>query len=181
MSRRSSGLEFRFVSLTFVVGSASDVFAGDLALAIDAELNRRFPAAAKQGDEPYQSEPVDATGWRQLQQRVLRSLDVSPQLATVDAYQAVYLPAAHEHVEHLPVGNLADPLQVGSLPHLIEELRRFAAAASLPTDDVELMQLAAHYLEAEDPDADLDVQTFVQLMLSAKQAMSRGQALWVVV
>jgi hypothetical protein len=164
-----------------VVGTASDVFAGDLALAIDAELNRRFPSATKDGDEAYQSEPVDATGWRKLQQRVLRSLDLSPQLATVDAYQAVYLPLAHEHVEHLPIGNLADPLQVGSLPLLIEELRRFAATASLPTDDVELMQLAAHYLESEDPDADLDVQTYVQLMLSAKQAMSRGQALWVVV
>jgi len=42
------------------------------------------------------------------------------------------------------------------------------------------MQLAAHYLET-DFDADLDVQTYVQLMLSAKQASARGQALWVVV
>jgi len=169
------------VSLTFVVGTASDVFAGDLARAIDAELSHRFPSAAKTGIEPYQSEPVDPSGWRHLQQRVLQSLDLSPQLVTVDAYQAVYLPSAQENVEHLPVGTLADPLQVGSLPLLIEELRRFAAAASLPTDDVELMKLAVHYLESEDPDADLDVQTYVQLMLSAKQAMTRGQALWVVV
>jgi hypothetical protein len=169
------------VSLTFVVGTANDVFAGDLAHAIEAELSRRFPATAKDGDEAYQSEPVDASGWRRLQQRVLLSLDLSPQLATVDAYQAVYLPSAHDHVEHLPIGNLADPLQVGSLPLLLDELRRFAAAASLPTDDVELMQLAAHYLESDDVDADLDVQTYVQLMLSAKQAMTRGQALWIVV
>jgi len=169
------------VSLTFVVGNASDVFAGDLALAIDSELSRRFPATAKRTDEPYQSEPVEATGWRQLQQRVLQSLDLSPQLATVDAYQAVYLPSAHQNVEHLPIGNLADPLQVGSLPVLLEELGRFAAAASLPTDDVELMQLAVRYLESDDIDADLDVQTYVQLMLSARQAMTRGQALWIVV
>lgn len=169
------------MSLTFVVGNASDVFAGDLAHAIDAELSRRFPAAAKRTDEPYQSEPVEAIGWRQLQQRVLQSLDLSPQLATVDAYQAVYLPSPHENVEHLPIGNLADPLQVGSLPVLLDELRRFAAAASLPTDDVELMQLAVRYLESEDIDADLDVQTYVQLMLSARQAMTRGQALWIVV
>lgn len=167
--------------LTFVVGNASDVFAGDLAHAIDSELNRRFPGPAKRTDEPYQSEPVEAIGWRQLQQRVLQSPDPSPQLATVDAYQAVYLPSAHPNVEHLPVGNLADPLQVGSLPALLDELRRFAAAASLPTDDVELMQLAVRYLESDDFDADLDVQTYVQLMLSARQAMTRGQALWIVV
>ena len=64
---------------------------------------------------------------------------------------------------------------------MLEELRRFAAAASLPTDDVELMQLALRYFESDDFDADLDVQTYVQLMLSAKQASARGQALWVVV
>ena len=87
---------------------------------------------------------------------------------------------AHEHVEHVPIANLADPLQIGSLPALLDELRLFAAGASLPTDDVELMQLAAHYLEG-DFDADLDVQTYVQLFLSAKQAAARNQALWVVV
>ena len=169
------------MSLTFIVGTAADVFAGDLASAIDAELRKQFPVEARDGEEPYHSEPVDATGWRQLQQRVLRSLDVAPQLTTVDAYQAVYVPAAHPTGEHLPIANLADPLQVGSLPALIEELQRFASTASLPTDDLELMKLGAYYLEADDPDADLDVQTYVQLMLSAKQAAARKQALWVVV
>ena len=168
------------MSLTFVVGSATDVFAGDLAQAIDAELRKQFPSVERDGDEPYESEPVDAMGWRQLQQRVLRTLDAAPQLTTVDAYQAVYVPVAHGQVEHVPVANLADPLQIGSLPALLEELRRFAAGASLPTDDVELMQLAAQYLEG-DFDADLDVQTYVQLFLSAKQAAVRKQSLWVVV
>ena len=168
------------MSLTFVVGAATDVFAGDLAQAIEAELRKQFPTVQRDADEPYESEPVNATGWRQLQQRVLQTLDVAPQLTSVDAYQAVYVPVAHERVEHVPVANLADPLQIGSLPALIEELRRFAAGASLPTDDVELMQLAAQYLEG-DFDADLDVQTYVQLFLSAKQALARNQALWVVV
>ena len=168
------------VSLTFVVGSAADVFPGDLAGAIDAVLRRQFPSIVPDGDEPYQSEPVDARGWRLLQQRVLRTMDVAPQLTSVDAYQAVYVPPASEHVDHLPVPNVADPLQVGSLPALLTELRAFAAKASLPTDDVELMQLAAHYLET-DFDADLDVQTYVQLLLSAKPAIARNQALWVVV
>jgi hypothetical protein len=167
------------VSLTFVVGSPADVFAGELAAAIDVVLRAQFPFD-HDGDGPYESEPVNAQGWRLLQQRVMRSLDVAPQLTTVDAYQAVYVPIAHDHVEHVPVANLADPLQIGSLPALVDELRRFAASAALPTDDVELMQLAAHYLEG-DLDAELDVQTYVQLLLSAKQAIARKQALWVVV
>lgn len=168
------------MSLTFVVGSAADVFPPGLADAVDAALRKAFPSIAGDGDEPYQSEPVDASGWRLLQQRVMRTLDVAPQLTTVDAYQAVYVPPPADHVEHLPVANLADPLQVGSLSALVEELRAFAGKAALPTDDVELMQLAAHYLES-DFDKDLDVQTYVQLLLSAKQATARNQALWIVV
>ena len=169
------------MSLTFVVGSAADVFGENLARAIDAELRKRYALGGGDGDDAYQSDPVNAFGWRKLQERVLKTLDVAPQIVSVDAYQAVYLPGVAEGVMHLPVGNLADPLQVGSLDALLEELRRFAAGASLPTDDVELMQLAAHYLESDDVDADLDVQTYVQLMLSAKQASARREALWIVV
>src|SRR5436190_922063 len=62
------------------------------------------------------------------------------------------------------------------------ELRAFAAKASLPTDDVELMQLAAHYLEDDALiDQDLDVQTYVQLMLAAKQSAAHGVPLWIAV
>ncbi len=162
-----------------MVGAASDVFGDELARAMDAELRKRF--TPHQSGEAYRSEPVAAMGWRALQTRVLRALDLAPQLTGVDAYQAVYLPSVASGVELLPIANVADPLQVGSLPALLEELRRFAAAASLPMDDVELMQLAAHYLEHEDPDADLDVQTYVQLMLSARQAVARAEPLWIVV
>lgn len=167
------------MGLTFVVGRAADVFSGELARAVDEALHARF-AFDGSAEEKYESEPVNASGWLALQRRVHQTLDVAPQVTTVEAYQAVYLPAAIEHVEHVPIPNVADPLQVASLPALLDELRRFAAAASLPTDDVELMQLAAHYLESE-VDADLDVQTYVQLMLSAKQASARGDALWIVV
>lgn len=166
--------------LTFVVGNASDVFPAELATVIEDALHTRFPTTATLDEEAYQSEPVDASGWRALQQRVLRALDVAPQVTAIDAYQAVYLPGVPPAIEHLPVANLADPLQVGSLAALIDDLNRFAETASLPTDDLELMQLAAHYLEEAEESADVDVQTFVQLMLSAKQAVARGQALWVV-
>lgn len=168
------------MSLTFVVGCAADVFPGELASAVEAALRAAFPSVASDGDEPYQSEPVLAGGWRLLQQRVLRTLEHAPQVTGVDAYQAVYVPPSSDHVDQLPVPALADPLQVGSVPALLDELRRFAAQASLPTDDVELMQLAAHYLEG-DENADLDVQTYVQLLLSAKQAAARQQPLWIVV
>ena len=170
--------------LTFVVGSAADVFGGDLARAVDAQLHARFSFASADGEEAYRSEPVDAVGWQHLQLRAGDALgrDTIQQLAGIEAYQAVYLPAAMSAIDHVPIPQAADPLQVGSVPQLLEELRRFAASASLPTDDIELMKLGAHYLESDDLyDQDLDVQTYVQLMLSAKQAAARGQALWVVV
>jgi len=170
------------VSLTFVVGSASDVFPAALASAVEDALRGRV--ASNGGDEPYRSEPVDATGWLKLQQRAALAIGGPsvPHLVNIDAYQAVYLPDGVTDVEHIPIANAADPLQIGSLTELLEELRRFAASASLPTDDVELMQLGAHYLESDELfDADLDVQTYVQLMLSAKQAAARRQPLWIVV
>jgi hypothetical protein len=167
-------------SLTFVVGTAADVFPGELAPLIVEELRKRFPAAAELEEDAYESEPVHASGWRALQQRVLQTLDMAPQITAIDAYQAVYLPDAPSAIQHLPIANLADPLQVGSVPALVEDLSRFAEKASLPTDDLELMQLGAHFLEHEDEHAEIDVQTYVQLMLSAKQAVARKQALWIV-
>ncbi|HYC89007.1 MAG TPA: hypothetical protein VEO54_07330 [Thermoanaerobaculia bacterium] len=160
------------MALTFVVGTARDVFGAGLGAAIDAVL----PTPG--GTEPYRSDPVDAGGWRALQARVMRTLDSSPQLTTVDAYQAVYVPG-FEGVSHVGVANLADPLQVGSLDALLLELQRFAAASSLPVDDVELMSLAAQLLESDE--VNLELETYVQLMLSARQALARRQALWVVV
>ena len=158
--------------LTFVAGTAADVFGADLGRAIDAVL----PTPA--GGEPYRSDPVDAAGWRALQGAVLRALDAAPQITTVDAYQAVYVPGA-EGVRHVAVAKLADPLQVGSLEALLAELSLFASASSLPVDDVELMALNAQLLESDE--VNLEVETYVQLMLTARQARSRGVALWVLV
>ncbi len=172
------------MSLTFVVGTASDVFGGDLARAVEGELRKRFPAlAAYDHDEAYRSDFVEASGWPKLQQRAATLLGKGaiPHLVSVEAYQAVYVPVELANVEHVPIPNAADPLQVGSLDALVGELRAFADAAMLPTDEIELMQLAAKYLEDDDLfDQDLDVQTYVQLMLSAKQALARRQGLWVV-
>ena len=158
--------------LTFVAGSASDVFSPELATVVNAELEARFRLPAPTTDEPYRSDEVDGRGWGALQKRVA-------EIATIDAYQAVFIPAASDCVVEIVLPNVADPLHVCALDGLIAALQDFAKRAALPTDDVELMQLAAHYLEAEDADADLDVQTYVQLMLTAKQAAVHRQPLWI--
>ena len=160
--------------LTFVAGSAHDVLGPDLALAVETALQQRFAIGDGAGEEPYRSDEVDVRGWFELQNRV-------PQLAGIDAYQAVFVGAAVGGIEEISVPNVADPFHVASLPALVDALQKFAAGASLPTDDVELMELAAKYLEEDElVEADLDVQTYVQLMLSARQAVARGQALWIV-
>ncbi len=165
------------MSLVFVAGNAADVFAPDLAKAIDAELRRHFPALTAFDFDAYRSDPVEGIGWPQLQARVMRTIEAAPHLSGLDAYQSVYLPLRLERVEHLIIPTVADPLEVGSLDALLDELRLFAAKASLPTDDVELMQLAAKYLEDDALfDADLDIQTYVQLLLTAKQAAAHGVA-----
>jgi hypothetical protein len=165
--------------LTFIAGPASAVFPSELAQSIEAELRRRWPGLADAGD--YESDPVDPLGWQELQLRAVALLGNAPQIAGVEAYQGVYVPARFDSVQQIAVPSVADPLQAGSLDALLDELRRFAGCASLPVDDVELMGLANRYLE---DDAlvgdDLDVQTFVQLMLAAKQAAAARTTLWVV-
>ena len=161
--------------LAFVAGSATDVFPAHLAEAVEKVVPGKTA-------DVYRSDPVDARGWSQLQARVLKTLDAAPQLAGIDAYQSVYLPGKRDGVQRVPIPNVADPLEIGSLDLLLAELRAFAAKAALPTDDVELMQLAAHYLENDALfDQDLDVQTYVQLMLAAKQSATHGVPLWIAI
>lgn len=159
--------------LTFTTGAPRDVFAPELAAAVDAELRSRFPLLDLGDADAYRSEPVEFAGWTALQRRVT-------QLAPIEPYQTVFLPT-QTNTESVPIANAADPLQIASLDALLDALRAFAASASLPTDDVELMQLGAKYLEDDALfDSDLDVQTYVQLMLAAKQASAQGQGLWIV-
>ena len=164
-----------------MVGTPSDAFASGIAETIGSELRSRYDFVPAQLDEPYESEPVNAAGWRELQSLATSMLGdgAVPHLTEVDAYQAVYIPATVARVDHVEVPGVADPLQVASLDRLVDELTRFAAHAQLPTDDLELMGLAAEYLEAGN-DQELDFQTYVQLMLSARQAIARKQALWIV-
>src|SRR5206468_13070435 len=117
--------------MSFVVGTAADIFPPDFARSIDAELWKRYPAPKDGGEEAWQSDLVDPGGWRLLQQLATSMLGGAhpSQLTGVDAYQMVWVPATFSHVEHIAIPNAADPLQVGSLPTLVEELRVFAGAA----------------------------------------------------
>jgi hypothetical protein len=167
-------------NVTFIVGSAADAFDADFARAVAEQLRTRYAYAEKAGEESYRSDPVNVKGWRELQ-TLMRNMigpTAAPHFTDVDAYQTVYVPADIARVESIPIENAADPLHVASLPALIRELTTFAETAQLPTDEVKLMELAAEYLEAEE-DRELDFQTYVQLMMSAKQAAARGQALFV--
>ena len=168
--------------LSFVVGNASDVFGAGFAQAAHSELKKRFPSLPpERHEEPYRSEPVEVRGWFELQKLAASMLGTASALS-LEPYQAVYLPFATNGIESIIVPQAADPLHAASLDALLDELRRFAGAASLPTDDLELMQLAAKYLEDDALfDQDLDTQTYVQLMLTAKQAAARKQPLWLVV
>jgi hypothetical protein len=166
------------VSLTFVVGTAADAFRGDLASSVADAIRTRYAFEPAAAGDPYESEPVHASGWRELQNLMVSMLGES-RLSEVEAYQAVFIPGKANGVDHVALPAVADPLQVGSLETLVDELTRFASHAQLPTDDLELMQLAADYLESA-VDTELDFQTYIQLMLSARQAIARKQALWIV-
>lgn len=168
--------------LTFVVGQPAEVFDPAFAAKVEAELRQRFSEPGASTEEAYRSDDVDVAGWRALQKRIAAVLgkNSAPHLTAMDAYQAVYIPRPRPDIEHVMIPPAADPLQIGSLDELLRELREFASAAQLPTDDVELMALAARYLEDDAAiHSDLDVQTFIQLLLSAKQAAVRRQPLWV--
>jgi hypothetical protein len=146
---------------------------------VDAALRSRFPELSTEAGETYASDEVSVTGWRALQARVAGVMQ-APQITAIDVYLAAWVPFANDEIIELAVANAADPLQVGSVVALLGELRDFAARAALPVDDVELMGLANRYLEDDDlADADLDVQTYVQLLLSAKQAGIHAQPLWI--
>jgi hypothetical protein len=167
------------VGLTFVVGDAGAALGEGFGASVDAALRARFPHLAAGEGEVYASDELPVGGWRALQARVAAVMQ-APQITAIDSYLATYVPVVHDEILELPVASAADPLQVGSVDALLAELRDFASRASLPTDEVELMALAARYLEDDALiDADLDVQTYVQLLLSAKQAAASGQPLWI--
>jgi hypothetical protein len=132
--------------------------------------------------KPHYSEQVAWSGWGELQNRATSVLggEQVPHLLAVDAWQGVFLPIVITPTE-IKMGNHPSPLRCASLPMLIKELERFAEALSLPTEEEGLLQPAEKYLDDNDlVDTDMDIQTYIQLMLSAKVADLNKQPLWIV-
>ena len=102
-------LQSSAVALTFVVGTASDAFKSDIAETVAGELRSRYSFEAEAVDEPYESEPVHPAGWRDLQNLMRSMVDNRSQLAQVEAYQAVFIPASVRGVDHGPARLLAAP------------------------------------------------------------------------
>ena len=167
------------MGLTFVVGDARAALGESFGASVDAALRGHFPQLPEGEGEIYTSDDVPVAGWRALQARVAGVMQ-APQITAIDVYLAAWVPFGGDDIIELAVPNAADPLQVGSVEALLAELRDYASRASLPVDDVELMGLANRYLEDDAlADADLDVQTYVQLILSAKQAAVHVRPLWI--
>lgn len=167
------------MGLTFFVGDGCAALGNGFGAAVDGALRARFPQLAPGAGEVYVSDELPVGGWRALQARVAGVMQ-APQITAIDIYLAAYVPFAQAEIVEIAVPNAADPLQVGSVTALLDELRDFASRVSLPTDEVDLMALGNRYLEDDALfDTDLDVQTYVQLFLTAKQAAASHQPLWI--
>lgn len=176
------------MGLTFTVGNASDVFFGEFADQVEHELARQLNYSAPRSTaldlEAYRSEEVAWFGWAQLQQKAVSTIgkDRVPQLLFIEAWRGVYLPLGIEPVQ-LIIDEEDDQawLQCGSLSKLLRELDQLALIGNLPTDPVGLNELWERFFEeGADPDEDMDIQTYVQLMLAVQVAIERGMPLWVV-
>lgn len=167
------------MGLTFKVGAASDVFFGEFAERVEQELARqvRFSIPSAPGVSTYYSEDVDWFGWAQFQQMAVMALGQSnvPNILAVEAWRSVYLPI---HLEPVTIEVEEEvELQCASLPGLLVELEQLAASQAWSTDAASLRVLWKKYYE---DDENIEIQTFIQLMLAAQAASERGMPLWVV-
>ena len=172
------------MGLIFTVGCPRDAFvepfADIVAETFDAHFSSAFPVETDQ--VPYISDEVGWSGWRELQERAQRVLSSQPpmHLLSMEAWHGVYVPVPTE-IGSFSFDEQETPLDVASLPDLVRELDSLGRADGLPVDDDGLDALAMRYMEDDDlADQDMDVQTYVQLLLAAREATRRNQPLWVV-
>ncbi len=193
------------MGLSFQAGPAAQVFEKSFAREVSATLERRFgfvcesphakletfisklspPALVRKphklDDESYCSEEVAWSGWEELQksaQALLGAREI-PHLLFVEAWQGAYLPMPLD--PQVVKISKSEELRVASLPALIRELLAYSTAARLPVEEAALRALYAEYSEDDDRvDADMHIQTYLQLMLTAQYASKAQCALWVV-
>jgi hypothetical protein len=171
------------MGLTFMVGNPSEVFTKAFAKRVRATLLRHFGESVDldSEEEPYRTDELGWSGWEQLQRRAARAVGKRqvPHFLSMEAWCGCFVPVQTEPTV-FEFGAAADPLQVASLPRLVEELKAVGTRLGLPTDARGLRVLAGRYQDDEDVEADMDVQTYAQLFLAAKVARKRKQVLWVV-
>ena len=172
------------MGLVFTVGRPASVFDDPVAElmqhVLDAECEEHL--APEGGDpEPFHSAELGWSGWNLLQERARVALnpEAVPNLLSMDALHGAYLPGWAEAGAIL-FDDYPMPLDVAPLEGLIAELERVGPVLGLATDDDGLARIAARYADAENCDDDMEVQTYAQLLLAARQAAARRQPLWVV-
>jgi hypothetical protein len=173
----------RTVGLTFSVGGPGEVFDEPFSGAVRAALRERYgDALALDDDDHYWSEELGWSGWSSLQTLARQhfSADRAAHLLSMEAWCGVYVPAQTEPFSFELEGQEA-PLDVASLTHLMSELEALGKLVGLPVDDEGLRDLAAKYLDSDELlDADMEIQTYAQLLLAAHEASRRSAPLWVV-
>ncbi len=172
------------MGLVFTVGRPSDVFDEPFAelvrhvLEAECEDDVDFGEA---GVEPFHSSELGWSGWSLLQERA--RVAVPPEevanLLSMDAIHGAYLPGWGEAGAIL-FDATPMPLDVAPLEGLIAELEKLGPALGLATDLDGLAQIVARYQDDDSCDDDMEIQTFAQLLITAREAARRRQPLWVV-
>lgn len=174
------------MGLTFSVGHPREVFVAEFAERVQSTLESNFGDCVDwSSTQPhYYSNELGWSGWQMLQQRALELLghDEVPHFLSMEAWCGCFIPGP------APIGsfkfeNAPTPLDVASLDALQNELVAIGNALGLPTDDIGLTELAEKYDDDDDDDLcddEMDIQTYIQLLLAVHVAVRRHQVLWVV-
>jgi len=176
------------LGLTLAVGTPSAVFEVSYASKVRVELAKQLgyhiPSILSANfPRRYYSEEVAWSGWEALQERAANTLGESrvEHLLAVNAWNGVYLPVVISPVELvIEVGESA--LKCASLPMLLTELHALAGALSLPTVEDDLREMWTILTEEfeERGSEEYDLETYIQLMLTAQIAQASSHPLWVV-
>ncbi len=170
------------MGLTFTVGNPVDAFVEPFAERVKKTLASHFSGIVFDSKEDaYSSQELGWSGWRLLQNKAVETVGAVavPHLLSMEAWSGCYVPAATQPGSFEFEGETT-VLAVASLPALVCELENLGRVLGFPTNDEGLKELGAKYEDDDMIDNDMDVQTYVQLLLAAHAAERRRQVLWIV-
>jgi len=175
------------MGLVFSVGNPTDAFESPFAEQVRDLLTAHFSTSVVVDSklEPWYSNEISWSGWQSLQERAAEVVDAKrlTHLLSMKAWRGCYVPANTEPWSiDIETEGWSEPLAlaVASLSALVAELEAVGLALDLSIDDAGLRDLAAKYQDDELIDADMEIQTYAQLLLGAHEAQRRRQPLWVV-